>query len=392
MENKDLTYPHRKIYLFTSLLLIAVLIGLSGCSKKRTSPEEFTEKVYSPEYASGFQIQKSKNGKSVVLRTVTPWQGAENVVTSLFISRGGETPPQGFSGQVLAKVPERIVCMSSTQVAMLDAIGEVERVVGVSGRDYVHNWYVSRNPDKVGNVGYEGALDFEMLLSFDPDLVMLYGMNGASPEEGMLKQLGVPFLYIGDYLEESPLGKAEWMVALGEVLGKRQVAEQKFAEIPARYNSLKETVASSPDDNTPKVMLNAPYGNAWFMSPSESYMSRLISDAGAEYVFKKETGTESVKIDREEALHLLSEADFWLNPGSLSSVEEICTIYPKFASASCVREGNVYNNTLRTNRYGGNDYFESGVVHPDQVLSDLIKIFHPELLPDSTFHYFKRLQ
>lgn len=392
MESRIIKFRKRNaIYLSTFLFLLAVLSGACVNSERQTYSEEYTETVYSPEFASGFEILKS-NGKSVILRTTTPWQGAENVVTSLFISREGEQPPQGFSGQVLGKNPERIVCMSSTQIAMLDAIGEVEKVVGASGKEYIHNRYIRDNADKIGNVGYEGVLNFETLLSVNPDIVLLYGMNGASPDEGMLKQLGIPFVYIGDYLEESPLGKAEWMVALAEIAGNREEGERKFSKIPERYNSLKKMVADLPSDSNPKVMLNAPYGNAWFMSPSESYMSRLLKDAGADYLFKKETGTESVKIDREEAYRLLSQADYWLNPGTMTSIKELSAVYPKFANVDCVKKGRVFNNTLRTNDSGGNDYFESGVVHPDYVLSDLIKIFHPESMQDSAFHYFKQLK
>ena len=146
------------------------------------------------------------------------------------------------SGQVLGKDAERIICMSSTHIAMLDAIGETGRVVGVSGIDYISNPDIQARRDSVGDVGYEGNINYELLLSLDPDLVLLYGVNGASSMEGKLKELDIPFMYVGDYLEESPLGKAEWLVALSEVIGKRAEGEKVFAEIPVRYKDRKSVV------------------------------------------------------------------------------------------------------------------------------------------------------
>ena len=195
------------------------------------------------EYASGFDIQGADSKQSVLLTVTNPWQGANGIAVQLFIARDGETAPEGFEGQVLEGDAARIVAMSSTHIAMLDAIGEVDRVVGVSGIDYISNPDIQARRDRIGDMGYEGNINYELLLSLDPDLVLLYGVNGASGMEPKLRELGIPFLYVGDYLEESPLGKAEWMVALSEVVGCRSEGEKVFAEIPVRYNALKQRVA-----------------------------------------------------------------------------------------------------------------------------------------------------
>ncbi len=126
--------------------------------------------------------------------TVTnPWQGADSITTYLFIARDGESVPEDFTGQVLGKDAERIICMSSTHIAMLDAIDEDRCVVGVSGIDYISNPDIQARRDSVGDVGYEGNINYELLLSLDPDLVLLYGVNGASSMEGKLKELNIPF-------------------------------------------------------------------------------------------------------------------------------------------------------------------------------------------------------
>ena len=365
-------------------------IVVAACGRKSVSLEDFDKPVYMLEYASGFDIQGADSKQSVLLTVTNPWQGADGIAVQLFIARDGETAPEGFDGQVLEGDADRIVAMSSTHIAMLDAIGEVDRVVGVSGIDYISNPDIQARRDSVGDVGYEGNINYELLLSLDPDLVLLYGVNGASSMEGKLKELDIPFMYVGDYLEESPLGKAEWMVAVAETVGRRVQAERVFDSIPERYHALKDKVAREVLD-APSVMLNTPYGDSWFMPSAGSYAVRLIEDAGGDYIYKKNTGNASTPVDMEEAYLLASAADLWLNVGMASTLGEVKAACPKFADTRCFRNGYVYNNNARTNAAGGNDYFESGVVHPELVLRDLIKIFHPELVEED-FVYYKRLK
>ena len=378
-----------RIKSFLGLCLLIVL--LAACNGKKTAYiSDFSNQLYTPEYASGFSIKGADGYESSIITVTNPWQGADSITTQLFIARGGESAPEGFTGQVLEGDALRIVAMSSTHIAMLNAIGEAGRVVGVSGIDYISNPVIAANRDSIGDVGYEGNINYELLISLDPDLVLLYGVNGASSMEGKLNELGIPFMYVGDYLEESPLGKAEWMVALSEVVGKRTEGEQVFGGIPVRYNDLKKRVADTVLD-APSVMLNTPYGDSWFMPSTESYVARLVKDAGGDYIYKKNTGNASLPIDLEEAYKLTSEADMWLNVGMANSLDELRTSCPKFSDTRCFRNGSVWNNNLKTNVAGGNDYYESAVVNPDILLRDLVKIFHPELVEED-FVYYKQLK
>ena len=197
-------------------LMVLLALAFAGCRGKSSQLADFNKQLYAPEYASGFKIERADGRQSVLVSVMNPWQGADSVTTRLFISRNGEPVPEGFDGQVLEGDAQRIVAMSSTHIAMLDAIGETARVVGVSGLDYISNPDIQARRDSIGDVGYEGNINYELLLSLDPDLVLLFGVNGASAMESKLKELGIPFMYVGDYLEESPLGKAEWLVALSE--------------------------------------------------------------------------------------------------------------------------------------------------------------------------------
>lgn len=376
---------------YSIFIFIFISCLLASCGGKQSCKiEDFTEEVYTPQYSSGFDIKGADGKESVIISVNNPWQGAENVTAQLFVARNGETTPEGFEGQVLDGDAKRIVAMSSTHIAMLDAVDADNTVVGVSGIDYISNPDIQTRKDSIGDVGYEGNINYELLLSLDPDLVLLYGVNGASSLEGKLKELGIPYMYVGDYLEDSPLGKAEWLVALSEVVGKLAEGEKVFAEIPQRYNVLKNKVAEA-NLVLPKIMVNTPYGDSWSMPSTESYVARLIADAGGDYIYKKNTGNSSMPIDLEEAYKLTSDADMWLNVGMANSLADLKNTCPKFTDTQCFISGNVYNNNLRTNAAGGNDYYESGVVNPDIVLRDIIKIFHPELIQED-FVYYKQLK
>lgn len=373
------------------ILLTLLTLALMACGNERPSLEAYSFERYEPRYAEGFELLAGEEGLSTLIRTTTPWQGAEGVTSELFVRRGGEAIPRGFRGQVLEGDAERIICLSSSYVALLDAAGAVERIVGVSGLDFVANPSIQARRAEIGDVGYDNHLNYELLVALDADLVLLYGVNGASELESKLRELGIPYLYVSEYLEEHPLGKAEWMVVLGEVVGRREEALAAYAPIPTRYNRLKELAAKAT--SRPKVMLNTPYRDSWFMPSRENYSVRLIEDAGGDYLYAENRSRQSVAIDLERAYLLCAEADVWLNQGVYSTFEELRNAVPRFMDVRCVAERELYNNRRRLSPRGGNDFWESGVVHPDRILEDLIRILHPEIdLGEGELTYYKRLE
>lgn len=381
----------KRLHLVIGLFVLAITIVSCG-GNGNTSVSRYADSIYLPEYASGFRILGAEGRSSVIIESINPWQGADSVVTRLFIARDGEEPPQGFEGQVIEGDARRIVAMSSTHIAMLDVIGETARVVGVSGMDFISNDAVRSRRDSIGDVGYDGNVNYELLLSLQPDIILLYGTNGASGMEPKLKELGIPYVYIGEYLEDSALGKAEWIVVVAEIVGKRDEGIKAFSAIPERYNAIREKAANClKHSSRPKVMINLPYGDSWFMAPTGSYLVRLIEDAGGDYIYKKNNSNESRPIDLEEAFMLVSASDKWINVGQTRSLDELRKNYPKFAATKPVLSGEVYNTTGRVAANGANDYWERGVVEPDVVLRDMVMIFHPELA-DSDLVYYEKLK
>lgn len=370
------------------ILLLLTLFGfllLGGCkSKNATSIAAFTKSVYTPEYAAGFEIAGADDSQSTIIRIFNPWQGANDVEMLYFIARNGERPPRDFDGVTIPAGARRIVCMSSSYIAMLEALGQTERVVGVSGIDFISNSYVTANRANIKDVGSE--INYEVLAGLAPDLVLLYGIGDSqSTVTDKLKELNIPYMYMGEYLEESPLGKAEWLMAIAEVTDCREAGGKVFEAIPQRYHALKQLTAGV--EERPTVMLNTPWNDSWVMPSVKSYAAQLIEDAGGDYIYKKNTSNSSLPIGLETAYGLIREADVWLNVGMATTLGELKAMNPQFTDAKAIREDKVYNNNLRLTAGGGNDYWESAVVHPDIVLRDLIRIFHPELVSGDLYYY-----
>lgn len=371
--------------------IVFVLLGLLllSCTENKNKIKDYGKTLYSPVYSSSYEITGEEDSENTKITVYNPWQGAKNITSQLFIVRDSVIP-KNTGEQILLGNAKRIICMSSTHIAMLDALDATDKIVGVSGKQYISNPKLLAKSNLIPDVGYEGNIDYETIIAAKPDLILLFSVNGISSLEPRLKELRIPFLYVGDYLEEDPLGKAEWIIPLSEVLGEREKGIKEFENIEAKYLSLKEKVKNEVN-NRPKVMVNAPFLDSWFMPSSESYVATMIEDAGAEYIYKKNTGNSSLPIDMEEALKLVSESDYWINMGTVKSSEELKNSFPKFLKAKCVSNGNIFNNNLRSSLGGGNDCYESGVVNPDLILRDMIKIFHPELV-DEEFVYYHQLK
>lgn len=402
-------------------MILAVLANACG---RNDAADFFDVVLYSPSEAEGFEIVGAEGCESSVIRVKSAWQGdgsepqdrvpaqKNSSGKELFIARNGEKPPKGFKGQVLYGNAERIAVMSSSHIALLDLIGEVRRVKAVSGIRYISNAYIREHRDSIADIGYEAGADYEALAAARPDIVLLYGVSSSSAMEDRLGILGIPYLYIGEYLETSPAGRTEWVVAIAELLGCRDKGEKAYRETVSRYEDLKSSVPENAE--RPKVMLNTPYGDTWFMSSPESAMVTMIRDAGGVYVFEGNTNRDgrgnsgsgqwkSATIDFEKAFLLVSEADIWLNVGQYRSLSQLLDAYPQFSGTSCVKARQVYSCDRRSTESGGSDFWESGIVRPDLVLSDLIRILHPGLhiheetgqgaagADNDSLHYYRRL-
>ena len=289
------------------------------------------------------------------------------------------TSPYGGKADTLeVTVPLRsIVCMSSSYIGFLDALGCDSVATAVSGLAYVSDPEVRV---QAVDVGYDAALDYETILKLRPDLVLTYAVSAAEPPYlAKLRELGIRTAVIHEHLESHPLARAEYMKLFGLLIGRKALADSLFADVRDRYLSLvRET------DTPRKVLVNIPYADQWYIPGGDNYMTRLIRDAGGEVLGAVPDRFESSVISVEKAYAYAQEADCWLNPGWCVTKEQLRSVHPLFADFPVLGKP-VWNNTKQTTSGGGNAFWETGPARPDLILEDLRAIFDGTEVP---MHYF----
>lgn len=363
----------------------------NGCVESYDpSVDYFPDKV-SLTYAEGWTIEYFNNYK--VVDVVRPWQDAEQTFQYVLVQCG--TPaPEGFDTAQVIEVPARtIATMSTTHLSHLDKLGLLEALVGVDNGAYINTPAVRQMIDKGGlvEIGSGASVNIELVLDLEPDLVMTYGSgNPEFDAHPKLLEAGLHVPLNSEYMETTPLGRAEWLKFTALFFNREATAEQVFEQMATRY----ETIAAEARaiETRPTVFTGADFGGVWSMPGGQSFVANFLADAGADYLWAEDNTTGSFQLDFEAVYEQAAEAEFWLNPGAWASLEEALAADARYGDFAAFQNSQVYNNNARLNENGGNDYWESGVTNPDVVLADLIKIFHPELLPEHELVYYQPLQ
>jgi iron complex transport system substrate-binding protein len=244
---------------------------------------------------------------------------------------------------------------------------------------------------KIFAVGDGSELNNELLISHQPDLVMATGWPG----EGLRKyqtiqQAGIPVLLNSEWVETTPLGRAEWVKVMAALLDKEELANQKFNQVAHEYQRL--AALARKETKHPNIIVNLPFKDTWYVPEAGNYLTQFLRDAGGAYHWSNQKATGSLPLTVETVAPVALTADYWLNTGTLTTKAAVVAQDARFAAFQPYKTGQLYNNNRRTNAQGSNDYWESGAVRPDLVLGDLIQILHPALLPGRQLYYYQKLK
>ncbi len=365
-------------------LFFILLAILYGCGKQPVQKEKKETKNH---FARGFEIEK--NGEITKLTVFNPWEKANNISYEYFLVNENYLVPDSIKTKNVIKTPvKRLICLSTSHLGFIEALDETKTIVGISGSLYVSNSEIQKRIEdgKVVDVGYGQNLNYELILNQHPDLVMVYGVGSEVTEYSKkLEELGIPVIMNAEYLEESPLGKAEWMKFMGVFFEKGSEADAFYTQVETNYLSLKKRVENITEK--PKVLVGSPYKDSWWVPGGNSYLAKLIEDAGGEYLGKSNSSHESYVVSFENAFTWGNEADVWINMSNMASKNEILSTDERFKSFRVFNHGRIFNNIKRLSPAGGNDFWESGTVHPDLILRDLISVFYPEIIDEEMVYY-----
>ncbi len=376
-----------------SIRFVALAVTIILCSCRHGGDRVPGPGIAGSQGASRFSLDEKRGYTILTVRD--PWQNSRGTEMTWCLLPHGEAIPEGFDEEQVIRIPvRRMICMSVTHIAMLRALDVSDILVGISGPDLIYDSLIldAFGRGRVQDVGYEGSLNKELVVSLKPDLLMVYGVAApASGQTGRLPAMGVKVLYNADYLEDHPLARCEWIRLFGLLTGREAMADSIFREVSEAYHELSDLVSNSVHDR-PEIMLGSPWEDVWYVSPANSYTGRLIEDAGGHYLFSDLTRANSVPFSVEAVFERATKADIWINPGTAESLSAIAAADHRMTRLPVYASGAVWNNRKRMTPGGGNDYWESAVIRPDLLLRDFISIIHPELLPQHRQYYYMRLQ
>ena len=341
-----------------------------------------------PQYAKGFQLSYADG---YILMDIQDPQNEESTRFQYALVERG-TKPEGIPADyTVIEIPVRsAICMTSLQLSNFIKLGAEDKVVGITSTRHLFNQTVNKQlkEGKTAKIGIEGNFDNEVIMSINPDLILISPFKRGGYET--MKDVGIPLVLHLGYKEMTPLGQAEWIKFVGLLLGMEKEANDKFSAIEKRYNELKALTAEGQVKKRPIVFSGEIHGGNWYAVGGKSFLAQLFKDAGADYFLKDDDRSGGVTLDFETIYNQADDADYWRIVNSYPdtySYEALKEQDPRYADFRAFREKGVIYCNMREK-----PFYESMPTEPEVLLADLLHIFHPDLLPDHTPVYYDLLK
>lgn len=377
-----------KLYLpvFSLVLLCLILISCKTETKSATTSTSGNTVTY----AKGFSIQNYEGYSIVTVRN--PWPNATKTYTYILVEKNGRVPDSLQKHPVIPIPVKSMVVTSTTHIPSLEMLDAEQTLVGFPHLDYISSEKVRARIEagKVKELGMNQSLNTEVLLNLQPDVIIGYGIDNNNPTLDNLQKSGLKVMLNGDWNEENPLGKAEWIKFFGALLGKQKEATAIFTTIEKEY--LKTIQIAKKARNKPTVLAGDMYEDRWYLPKGTSWGSLLLKEAQSRYLWGETTGTGSLSLSFETVFDKAKNAEIWITSGQFSSLREMTDKNPHYAQFDAFRNKNVYSFSGKKGKTGGILYYELAPNRPDIVLKDIVKILHPELLPTYQPFFFEKLQ
>lgn len=371
--------------IFGGLILISLLIS---CNKKgnTSSGNEVDTASYRVNYAEMFRVNRFPDYTEVQVRD--SWDTTRLLQKYILIPKVSSLPASLPEGTVVRTPLSRVAVYSSVHCSMLAQLGNLSDIAGVCESRYIIIPEIKKgvSEGKIIDLGESYAPDIEKIIDLNPEAII------SSPFQNMgygkVEKLGIPIIEGVDYMETTPLGRAEWIRFLGLFFGKESLSDSIFEKTERSYLTLKEKVENV--SKRPTVVSEMKTGPVWYVPGGNSYMARFFADAGADYFWKDVPQTGSLSLSFEAVFDKAQQADFWLvkyNRDRDMTLDDLKKDYAANANFKAFKDKNVWgSNSAKV------PFYEEVPLHPDYLLRDFILIFHPDLLPGDTLRYFNLLK
>ena len=276
---------------------------------------------------------------------------------------------------------------------MLELLGVEKSLVGFQDTNYISSEKTRKRIDSgfVRELGNEAAMNTEVLFELQPDVVIGFAMNSVNKTYNLIEKHGIPVIINGDWLEETPLGRAEWIKFFGVLFDKEKEADSLFRKIEQEY--LAAIAIAKKVRNKPSILSGAIMRNdIWSLPAGESFVAQFLEDANVNYLWKDSKGKGSLQLSFESVLDKAQKADYWIAPGYFSSKAQLIENNPHYKNFTAFKTNNIYTASTKKGATGGIIYYELGPTRPDLILKDLIKITNPTLLPNYKLSFFEQMK
>ena len=340
------------------------------------------------EYTSYIDVTNYKSGYYV--NVSCPWN--DKSLGEFYLYPDTLELPNELENKIVIRTPVKsVIAYSSTQWSVFLDLDEIERVKGILESDYTDNVVIKRllAEKKIEDVGIETSLKTEIAINLHPD-VILYTPYSTVPKTEIGDLTGAVMFPFADYLENHPLGRAEWLKLIGYLTCREKDTDKWFNDIVTRYESLKNICQNV--EKRPTVFSDLPFEGQWYLPGGASYIAQIFHDAGADYIWKDNNSTASLPVDAETVLSKARDADFWRIMNSTNtkySYERLAVENELYTYFKAYKNRNILVCDIRES-----GYFEKSEYEPDILLKDFVYAFHPEMLENEDYipKYFYRLK
>nr|WP_297788319.1 ABC transporter substrate-binding protein [uncultured Allomuricauda sp.] len=378
---------------YTILLLGFLLALFVGCDQEKKSQSSKNQKSTSTiKYATGFNVEKE--GDFTVIEITAAWPGADSFKYVLVPKEKlpSVTFPKGEYDAIIGTPVEKIVLTSTTHIEPIKQLGQLNSIVGFPNTDYISSPEARERVESgnIKNLGMNDVLNTEMVLMVNPELIIGFSINEENKAYDVIERVGIPIVYNGDWVEQTPLGKAEWIKFFAPFFGKEKLGDSIFTEIESSYKNA--TALAKKATSKPTVLTGGLYKDVWYVAGGESWMAKFLNDANADYLWSNTKETGSIGLSLESVLDKAQNAEFWFNPSGHTTYSELGEANPHHQEFTAFTNKKVCSNAMDKGGKGGLIFYELAQHRPDIVLKDFIKILHPELLPEHELKFIKPLQ
>ena len=371
-----------------SFFLLLVVFSFS-CKKEILKETAAPIPKSTIKYAKGFDIVIENGLKKLIIKT--GYQNATTIFEYLILNK--TTKKATLNNQTIQVPIKEIVVTSTTHIPMVELLNEESSIVG-----FPHTTYISSektrtliDAGKIKEIGKESSLNTEILLDLQPELVVGYSITSADKSLTTVQKSGISVIYNGDWLEETPLGRAEWIKFFGVLYNKEKQADNIFNAIETNYLKAKKIALKATVK--PTILSGAIMSkDIWNLPAGESFVAQFLKDANLNYLWKDSKGKGSLSLSFESVFDTGRNADFWIAPGYFSSKEQLLQSNQIYAEFTAFKNDRIYTPSIKKGKTGGVIYYELAPTRPDLVLKDIIKITNPDLLPNYELTFFEKMQ